>query len=679
MRWRALFKAKKAQLHLWERNKNNTQIKNYVALEKLAAAYIASGEVELARHLFDTIPKPHVACWDLLIRTYAWNGPFEQAISMYRKMLESGVTPSKFTFPFVLKACSSMQAIEDGRMLHDHAVKLGLHSDLYVCTALIDLYAKCGNLILAQRVFNSMSSKDVVAWNATIAGFSLHGVYDYTLQLFLEMQRAGARPNSSTIVSLLPTMAQANALGQGKAMHGFCVRRDFHNDVVVGTGLLDMYAKCRCISSSRRIFDTMGIKNVVTWTAMIGACVTCDLMGEALELFNQMVLKGSVNPTPATIVSVLRACAGLTDLTRGRCFHSYTIKSGYFLDMMVANTLLSLYAKCSIIDDAIRFFSEMRFRDTISYNAIISGCIQNGFAIDALLISREMYSSGVYPDSTTLVSILAACSHLAALDQGTCGHCYSVVHDFIADTSICNALINMYSKCGKVDIARKVFDRMQRRDVVSWNAIIAGYGIHGLGTEAITLFHDMQVAGIEPDDVTFICLLSACSHSGLVNEGKHWFNAMSTDFKISPRMDHYTCMVDLMARAGLLEETYKFIEEMPFEPSINVWVALLAACRLNKNIKLGEEVSKKIQRLGPEGTTNFILLSDMYKTLGRWEDAEKIRIMQRNQRLRKSPGCSWIEINGVTRAIPGSDQLSPQGTNALQVANAKVELGMHMF
>lgn len=617
-------------------------IKEYVAFKNLPRFSLETAKVEHAHHLFDEIPQRKVASWDSLIRTYAWNGPFKQAILMYNKMLESGVTPSKFTFPFALRACSAMRGVVEGRMLHSHVVKFGIHSDLYVCTALVDFYAKCGNLTFAQRLFNSMVNRDVVAWNAMINGFSIYGVYEGTLLLFLEMQKAGLRPNSSTIIGLLCAVAQASALSHGKAIHGFCVRGNFHNDVVVGTAVLDMYSKCRCITHARRIFYTMETRNVVTWTALIGANVACDLMGEALEVYNQMVLEGLVSPAPATFGSVLRACAGLTDSRRGRCLHSYTIKSGYVQDMLISNSILSLYAKCGIIDDAIRFFREISFRDTVSYNAVISGCVKNGYAVEALLIFHEMQLSRVYPDSTTLVGFLPACSLLAALRKGTCAHGYCITHDFMADTSISNALIDMYSKCGKVDIAKKVFDRMQKRNVVSWNAMLSGYGTHGLGIDAVTLFHDMLASGIKPDEVTFICLLSACSHSGLVEEGRYWFHTMSTDFQISPRAEHYTCVVDLMARAGLLEETYKFIEEMSIEPDIQVWVALLAACRVHKNIELGEEVSKKIQKLGPQGTTNFIVISDMYRSLGRWEDAAKVRVKQKDHCLRKSPGCSWI-------------------------------------
>ncbi|XP_057952680.1 pentatricopeptide repeat-containing protein At3g16610 [Malania oleifera] len=655
---KSLRKGKIIHQHLIK-NHNSGAANNSFVLDKLTHLYVSRNEVEFARRVFDKIPNPSVVLWNMMIRAYAWNGPFDAAIDLYYLMLESGLTPTKFTFPFVLKACSSLRALEDGKEIHDHATRLGLDSDVFVCTALIDLYAKCGSLIDAQRMFDNMSHRDVVAWNAMIAGFSLHGLYNDVIGLVVKMQEAGISPNSSTIVAILPTIAQAQALSQGKAMHGYCIRRRFSKDVVVGTGLLDMYAKSGSLSYSWRIFNAMCLKNEVTWSAMIGAYVLSDFMSEALKLFDQMLLEDATSPSPVTIGIVLRACAVLTDLNRGKNLHCCTIKSGFILDIMVGNTLLSMYAKCGLIEDAVRFFDEICVKDTISYSAIISGCVQTGNAEEALLIFHKMQLSGFEPDLATMLGVLPACSHLAALRLGSCAHGYSVVHGFATEISICNAVIDMYSKCGKINIAREVFNRMPKRDIVSWNTMILGYGIHGLGEEALFLFHDLCAVGLVPDDVTFICLLSACSHSGLVTQGKYLFGAMSREFNIVPRMEHYICMTDLLSRAGHLEEAHNFIQKMPFEPDVRVWGALLAACRIYKNVELGEEILKMIKMLGPESSGNLVLMSNIYSTVGRWDDAAHVRIVQRDWGLRKRPGCSWVEIGGVVHAFVGGDQSHP--------------------
>lgn len=661
--------------------KTNSHVNDFAILDKLARFYAICKQTEHARRVFDQIPKPSVFLWNMMIRAYAWNGPFQKAIDLYHHMLQLGVTPTNFTFPFVLKACSALQAIHVGTEIHEHAHKLGLDMDIYVSTALLDMYAKCGDLVEAQTLFNSMSHRDIVAWNAMIAGFSLHALHNETMQLLVQMQQAGISPNSSTIVSVLPTVGQANALRQGKAMHAYSVRKILCDNVVVGTGLLDMYAKCHHLSYARKIFNMINQKNEISWSAMIGGYVICDSMTDALALYDEMVYIYRLNPTPVTLASILRACAKLTDLNKGKILHCHVIKSGIDSDTTVGNSVISMYAKCGIIDDAVGVFHEMISKDTVSYSAIISGCVQNGYAEKALLIFRQMQLSRTDPDMATMMGLLPACSHLAALQHGACCHGYSVVRGFTKDTSICNAIIDMYSKCGKIHISRDIFNRMHKRDVVSWNTMIIGYGIHGLCMEALSLFHDLQTSGLKPDEVTFIAVLSACSHSGLVTEGKYWFNAMNEDFSITPRMAHYICMVDLLARAGNLDEAYIFIQRMPFEPDVRVWGALLAACRTHKNIEMGEQVSKKIQLLGPEGTGNFVLMSNIYSSVGRWDDAAHIRTIQKHQGYKKSPGCSWIEISGVIHGFIGGDQSHPQSAsinNKLQeLLEQMKKLGYH--
>ncbi|KAK6945988.1 Pentatricopeptide repeat [Dillenia turbinata] len=453
--------------------KDNTHFNNFTVLENLTHLYAKCDQILYARRVFDKISNPRVILWNIMIRAYAWNGPFEEAIDLYHLMLFSGIKPTKYTYPFVLKACSSLQAVEDGMDVHDHVKLHRLESDVYICTALVDFYAKCGNLVEARRVFDAMMDKDVVAWNAMIAGSSLHGLYDDTLRVVIQMQKAKISPNSSTLVAILPAVAQANALSKGKAIHSYCVRRGFDGDVVIETGLLDMYGKCRCQLYGQRIFNTMGFKNEVTWSAMIGACLSWGDPKGALELFHHMFLTGTVNASPVTFGSILRACAELTDLGKGRQIHCHVIKLGCFLDLMLGNTLISMYAKCGSVSDAIGFFDEMICKDTVSYSAVISGCVQNGNAEEALDIFHQMQLSGVEPDSATMVGILPACSHLAALQHGRCSHSYLIVHGLATEVSCCNALIDMYAKCGRIDVAREVFNRMAKRDIITWNALIA--------------------------------------------------------------------------------------------------------------------------------------------------------------------------------------------------------------
>ncbi|VFQ84121.1 unnamed protein product [Cuscuta campestris] len=652
---------------------------NSILLDKLTRFYISCRRLELARRVFDSIPstdrRNKSILWNQMIRAYAWDGPFERAVEMYYEMKNYGVRPTKYTYPFVLKACSALQDLGNGTVVHEDVERHGLGNDVYVCTALVDFYVKCGCLADAREVFDGMTERDTVAWNALIAGFSSHGLYGEMANLVMEMQKSGVHANPSTMVAMLPAIGEANKLREGKSVHGSCIRMGFVGCVVLDTAILDVYGKCKQLDYAKRIFIAMNSKNEVTWSAMIGACVTCDSALKGLELFGTMRLEQNFNLSSSMLAILIRACAKLIDLRRGKQIHAQIIKMGSFLDLMVSNTLLSMYAKCGRIDEAMRLFEEMNFTDSVSYSAIISGSGQNGNAEEALHIFKQMQCSCVEPDYSTMMGFFPACSQLAALQHGVCGHGYSIVKGYTTDISICNALIDMYSKCGKVEAARLVFDRMRTRDVVSWNTMISGYGLHGRGREAISMFNDMFTVGQQPDDITFISLFFACSHSGLVTEGKHWFHTMRQEFKVAAKMDHYLCMVDLLGRAGLLDEAYSLIKTMPFEPDARIWSALLAACRTHRNIELAEDVSNKIHTIGPESPGDFVLLSNLYSTAERWDDAAHIRIVQKESGFKKNPGCSWVEVNGTVHAFVGGDQSHPQSVRINEKLN---ELSLEM-
>ncbi|XP_010489866.2 PREDICTED: pentatricopeptide repeat-containing protein At3g16610 [Camelina sativa] len=565
--------------------KRSLTLRSSTLLVNLTRLYTSCNQVELARQVFDEIPHPRTnpIAWDVMIRAYASNDFSEKALDLYYKMVDSGVRPTKYTYPFVLKACAGLRAMEDGKLIHSHVTCSDFTTDMYVCTALVDFYAKCGELDMALQVFDKMPKRDIVSWNAMISGFSLHCSLTVVIGLFLDMRRSsdGLRPNLSTIVGMFPALGKAGALREGRAVHGYCTRMGFSNDLVT---------------------------------------------------------------TPVAIGIILMGCARFGDLNGGRCVHCYAVKAGFILDLTVGNTIISFYAKYGSLCDAFKQFSEIGLKDVISYNSLISGCVENCRPEESLRLFHDMKSSGIRPDITTLLGVLNACSHLADLGHGSSCQGYCVVHGYSANTSICNALMDMYTKCGKLDVAMRIFDTMHKRDIVSWNTMLFGFGIHGLGKEALSLFKSMRDTGVNPDEVTFLAILSACSHSGLVDEGKQLFKSMSRgDFIVIPRIDHYIYMTDLLARAGHLDEAYDFVNKMPFEPDIRVLGTLLSACWTYNNVELGDEVSKKMQSLG--GTTeSLVLLSNTYSAAERWEDAENIRMTQKKRGLHKSPGFSWVDV-----------------------------------
>eukprot|EP01018_Ginkgo_biloba_P026783 Gb_12573 [translate_table: standard] len=442
-------------------------------------------------------------------------------------------------------------------------------------------------------------------------------------------------------------------------MHDFILRNSCESDVFVRTALIDMYTKCGNIETARELFDKMSNRNVVSWNAMIAGYAQNGHANEALTLFYQMQLQEEI-PDSVTIVSVLHACTRSGDLQQGRSVHNYIIQRGFESDIYVGNSLLAMYAKCGRVDVTRQLFDKMSKRNVVSWNAMIAGYTQNGHDNEALILFHQMPMVEMTPDLATILSVLLGCANLAALQQGKWIHGYIIRSGFESDICVENSLIDMYAKCGNIQIARQLFDKMTERDVVSWNAMIESYGMHGCGEDVLTLFSQMQQTGIRPDDITFIYVLSACSHAGLIKEGWQYFDYMTQNYGITPCMEHYACMVELLGRAGHLDEAQDFIEKMPLEPGASVWGGLLGACRIHSNIKLGKCVADHLFNLQPEHHGYYVLLSNIYAAAGRWDDVANVRTMMKDRGLKKPPGCSLIEVNNRVHAFLVGDKSHPQ-------------------
>eukprot|EP01018_Ginkgo_biloba_P018849 Gb_21580 [translate_table: standard] len=631
---------------------------NIKIVTSLISKYTLCGSMANARLLFDNHCQRDVFLWNTMIDGYVRNGLWEDALVLYYQMQTADIQPGKYTFPFVLKACAGLSSLQLGMDIHDDIVRTGLESDIFVGTSLVAMYAKCGSIELARQVFDNMSTRNVVSWNAMIAGYAQIGHVNETLTLFHQMQLLHTNPNSVTMCSVLRTCVQVSALQLGRQMHGYIISTGFESNVFVGTALIDMYAKCGSLECARKAFDKMSTKDVVAWNTMIAVYEQNGHANEALILFNEMQ-RQDIKPDLVTMASTLTVCAHLSALQHGKVIHGYIIKSGFNSDV-VDTALIHMYTKCGHIDFAHQLFDTMPSRDVVSWSAMIAGYAQNGHASEALALFNKMQLQDIKPDLVTVVSILPACAHLAALQQGKRIHSFVLRHGFESDVVVATALIDMYAKCGSIEIARQLFDKISERNVVLWNAMIAGYGMHGHGKDALEMFSQMQQIGMVPDHITFIGVLSACSHAGLVDEGWQYFDSMSRDYCITPKAEHYACLVDLLGRAGHLDEAHDFIKRMPLEADAVVWGALLGACRIHCNTKLGEHVAERLFILEPQNAGRYVLLSNIYAAAGRWVDVARVRTMMKERGLKKEPGCSLIEVNNTVHAFHVGDRSHPQ-------------------
>lgn len=594
-----------------------------------------------------------------MLKGYAKFASLDDAVSFLIRMRYDDVAPVVYNYTYLLKVCGDVGEIRRGKEIHGQLIVNGFSLDLFAMTGVVNMYAKCGQIEEAYKMFDRMPERDLVSWNTIVAGLAQNGFAELALDLVTRMHEEGRRGDFITIVSILPAVANVGSLRIGKAVHGYAMRAGFDSIVNVSTALVDMYAKCGRVETARLVFDGMKSRNVVSWNSMIAAYVEGGNPEEAMRIFQKMLDQG-VEPTNVTIMEALHACADLGDLKRGIFVHKLLDQLKLGTDVSMTNSLISMYSKCKKVDIAADIFSKLQGKTLVSWNAMILGYAQNGRVNEALNYFCKMRSKNIKPDSFTMVSVIPALAELSVIRHAKWIHALVIRSCFEKNVFVMTALIDMYAKCGAVGTARALFDMMNERHVTTWNVMIDGYGTHGLGKAAVELFNKMLEGPTKPNDITFLCAISACSHSGLVEEGIHYFTSMKKDYGIQPVMDHYGAMVDLLGRAGRLNEAWDFIQKMPIEPGITVFGAMLGACKIHKNVELGEKAANRLFELDPDEGGYHVLLANIYAAASLWDKLAKVRTIMEKKGLQKTPGCSLVELKNEVHSFYSGSTSHPQ-------------------
>ncbi|CAA2999638.1 pentatricopeptide repeat-containing At1g25360 [Olea europaea subsp. europaea] len=607
-----------------------------VARTTLISAYSASGDPKFARDIFDKTPLRirDTVCYNAMITGYSHNNNGHAAIQIFNEMRRKGFEPDNFTYTSVLGALALIADHEKHcQQFHSAVVKSGTLLLTSVVNALISVYVKCASSPLetssllmgsARKLFDEMPVKDELSWTTIITGY---------------------------------------------------VRNDD-------------------LEAAQQVFDGMEEKLVVAWNAMISGYVHKGFVSHVFEMFRKMHSLG-IKYDEFTYTNVLSACADSGFFLHGKQVHAYILRtwsnSKREFPVSVNNALITLYWKCGKIDqariifdnilgkdlvswnsilsafvsagritEAESFFNEMPNKSLLSWTVMISGFAQHGTAEKALKLFNQMRTNGLEPCDYAFAGVITSCAVLAALEQGRQLHAQLVRLGYDSSLSAGNALITMYARCGVIEAAHTLFLTMPCLDSVSWNAMIAALGQHGHGVEAIELYEDMLKEEILPDRITFLTVLSACSHAGLVEQGWRYFDSMHGKYGIQPGEDHYARLIDLLCRAGKLSEAKNVIQTMPFEPGASVWEALLAGCRLHGNIDLGVHAAEQLFELIPQHDGTYILLANMFATAGRWSDVARVRKFMRDRGVKKEPGCSWIDVENKVHVFLVDDTLHPE-------------------
>ncbi|KAI3787217.1 hypothetical protein L1987_41544 [Smallanthus sonchifolius] len=621
---------------------------------KLVSLFCRYGSLTEATRVFEPIEDKTDALYHTLLKGYAQNSSIFDGFSFFCRMMEDGVQPVVYNFTYLLKGCGENSLIREGKEVHALMILNGHEGDVYAMTCVVNMYAKCRLIDDAHKVFVKLPERDLVCWNTIIAGYAQNGFAGRSVELVSQMQSEGLRPDPVTIISILPAVGNLGYLRVGKVIHGYVLRSGYDRLGNVATALVDMYLKCGSLSPGRVIFDNMSGKNVVSWNIMIDGYAENGDYAEALSLFEKMLDNG-FKPTGVTIMAALHACGDSGDLARGQFVHKLVNELGLNRDVSVMNSLISMYCKCKRVGIAAEIFKNMKEKTLVSWNAMILGYAQNGQIINALNHFRLMKVQNIEHDSFTMVSIIAAVTEFSALRQAKWVHGLATRTCLDKNVFVKTALVDMYAKCGAITTAQKLFDLMDERHITTWNAMIDGYGTHGYGMEAIKLFEDMEARDIKPNNITFLCIISACSHSGFVEEGCGYFSKMKKDYQIKPTMDHYGAMVDLLGRSGRLTKAWDFIQNMPVEPGINVFGAMLGACKIHKNVELAEMAAGKLFELNPNDGGYYVLLANIYAVTSMWDKVTEIRSKMEERGIKKTPGYSSVELeNEVHTFYSGS-------------------------
>lgn len=625
----------------------------------LIKMYAEGNFIDEARKVFDQMPERDCVLWNVMIDGYVRNGDRENAVALFNSMRREGTRPNSVALAGMLSICAAEAMLKYGFQLHGLTIRCGLDMEASVANTLLAMYSKCRCFTDMSKLFDLMSQTDLVAWNGMISGYVQNGLRDEALDLFYRMQAAGIKPDSITLASFLPAFSDLAGLKQGKEIHSYIIRNGVCMDAFLKSALIDIYFKSKDVRMAQKVFYATGAMDVVICSAMISGYVLNGMNHDALEMF-RWLLEARLKPNAVTVASVLPACSCLSALKLGKELHGYILKNAFEARCYVGSALMDMYSKCGRLDLGHQIFTKLSERDTIAWNSMIASFTQNGQPKEALSLFRQMGLEGLSYDGVTISSALSACASLPALCYGKEIHGFMTKGSLREDLYAASALIDMYAKCGDLNIAHRVFDSMYEKNEVSWNSIIATYGTHGLVKDAVNLFQQMQDAGFQPDHITFLALISACSHAGQVEEGFRFFHCMTEEYGIAARMEHYACMVDLYGRAGKLDKALDFITSMPFKPDAGIWGTLLGACRVHGNITLAELASKQLFELDPSNSGYYVLMSNIHAVAGRWEGVSKVRSLMKERKVQKVPGFSWIEINNINHMFVAADESHPE-------------------
>ncbi|XP_050230828.1 pentatricopeptide repeat-containing protein At3g22150, chloroplastic [Mercurialis annua] len=621
---------------------------------------------DVVHKVVKTMRKRDVVAWNTMISWYVKTERYVEAVRQFRVMMKWGIKPSPVSFVNVFPAISSVGDYETANVLYGMLLKLGNEyaNDMFVVSSAISMYADLGCIDISKKVFDTCLEKNTEVWNTMIGGYMQHNYFFQGVDLFLQaVETEQTVLDDVTFLLALTAISQLQCLDLVQQMHAFVIKNLKVLPVTVLNAIIVMYSRCNAVQASFKVFDKMAERDIVSWNTMISGLIQNGLDDEGVMLVYEMQKQGFTIDY-VTVTSLLSAASNLRNKEIGKQTHAYLLRHCIQFDGM-DNYLIDMYAKSGSIrmSECIFEKNDVQGRDQATWNAMISGYTQNVLIEQAFVTFRQMLEKNLRPNAVTLASMLRACSSLGSIDLGKQIHGASIRYLLDQNIFVRTALVDMYSKSGAIKYAETVFIQSSEKTSVTYTTMISGYGQHGMGNRALSLFHSMNKSGIQPDAITFVAVLSACSYAGLVDEGLQIFESMKRDFKIQPSTEHYCCVTDMLGRVGRVFEAYEFVKQLGEDGNVmEVWGSLLGACRLHGHIDLGEKVATRLLDLHKldRMAGYHVLLSNMYAEDANWENVNKLRKEMREKGMQKQVGSSWLYIGGRAVRFVSNDNDHPQ-------------------
>ncbi|XP_023639279.1 pentatricopeptide repeat-containing protein At3g50420 [Capsella rubella] len=636
------------------------------ANNNLISMYVRCGCLDQARKVFDKMPQRNVISYNALYSAYSRNPDYAiYAFSLITHMASESLKPNSSTFTSLVQVCTVLQDVLMGSLLHSQIIKLGYLDNVAVQTSVLGMYSSCGDLESARRMFQCVNDGDAVAWNTIIVGSLRNDKIEDGLMLFRNMLMSGVDPTQFTYSMVLNACSKLGSYSLGKLIHARIIVSNNLADLPVENALLDMYCSCGDIKEAFYVFGRIHKPNLVSWNSIISGCSENGFGEEAIILYRRLQRMSTPQPDEYTFSAAIHATAVPERSIYGKLLHGQVTKLGYERSVFVGTTLLSMYFRNEEAVSAQKVFGVITERDVVLWTEMIVGHSRLGNSECAVQLFIEMYREKNRTDGFSLSSVLGACSDMAMLRQGEVFHSLAIKTGFDNVMSVCGALVDMYGKTGRYETAESILSLVSNPDLKCWNSMLGAYSQHGMAEKALRFFKEILEKGFRPDAITYLSLLAACSHRGSTQEGKFLWNQMK-ESGINAGLKHYSCMVSLVSKAGLLDEALELIEQSPPENNQGeLWRTLLSACVNTRNLQIGLYAAEQILKLDPEDTATHILLSNLYAVNGRWEDVAEMRRKIRGLASAKDPGLSWIQVNNNnTQVFSSGDQSNTEVSHA---------------